>query len=544
MRCRINQKENAGDEWKDGTTVIATWTYSYDAAGRISQVTNNFGESVSYAYDGEGKLTTQTNGNSTTTTYTYNQARGWPTRIDHQLSGASFARYDLTYDSGANTVGNITGVTELSGDTMAYTYDALYRLTGETRTGSNAYSKTYTYDLAGNVTQVNGSSFATYDDANKFSTITSGTKAQDTSGNLTSITGPGIASQTYTWETREKMRTQVQGSTTYTYDYDWTGKKVKRASSGGSTIWYIFDGVRVVGEIGKASPTGSQIVNTAYIWGVDGLAVERDVANSLSYYYVFGPQGETRYLKDGAGTTVNTYVYNAYGATLATTGTIYNRHRFGGRVGYFTDGPNTSPLILATNRWYNPQLRRWFSRDPIEYHGGDNLYQYVAGNPVNFLDPSGFDPMPNYPESYIQLIRGGMAAIKHKPFAQFIEYGGSICFNFGICADDEFIHTPIVTSGDPDEVDVPGICGDEFREFELGSPILGMMHNHPWERKSPQSSNQLSPEDVLQSRRNHVPIFAGTPEGKIQGFDPNVRNSEGEMGTFFEVPGEPIYDPK
>jgi len=32
---------------------------------------------------------------------------------------------------------------------------------------------------------------------------------------------------------------------------------------------------------------------------------------------------------------------------------------------------------------------RWFTHDPIGYEGGTNLYQYVEGNPVGFVDPSG-----------------------------------------------------------------------------------------------------------------------------------------------------------
>lgn len=371
-------------KWKTGTTTVVTWTYSYDGAGRLSQVTNSFGESVSYTYDGEGKITLQTNGNGTSTAYTFNEDRDWPTRIDHKLSGTSFARYDLTYDGGSNTVGNITGVTELNGDTMSYTYDALYRLTEEERTGSNSYTKTYTYDLAGNITDLNGSSFATYDSANKFSSITSGSETEDASGNLTAISGPGITTATYTWETRERLKTQQVGSTTYTYYNDWTGKRVRRTSSSGSTIYYIFDGDQLVGEM-DSSP------NAAYTWGADGLAVERWLTNNRSLYYHFGPQGETRHLTDGSGTIKNTYLYSAYGLAIASTGTDYNRHRYGGKVGYFTDGPGSSVLMLATHRWYNPELRRWLSRDPIEYEGGDNVYAYVHGRPMSFLDPSGLD---------------------------------------------------------------------------------------------------------------------------------------------------------
>lgn len=45
--------------------------------------------------------------------------------------------------------------------------------------------------------------------------------------------------------------------------------------------------------------------------------------------------------------------------------------------------------MLVGARWYSLELRRWLSRDPIEYDGGDNLYAYVNANPVGWVDPSG-----------------------------------------------------------------------------------------------------------------------------------------------------------
>jgi len=82
----------------------------------------------------------------------------------------------MTYDGGSDTVGNLSQVTELDGSVASYGYDALYRLTSETRTGTGPYTKSYGYDLANNVTTIDGSAFATYDNGNKFSTITSGSK--------------------------------------------------------------------------------------------------------------------------------------------------------------------------------------------------------------------------------------------------------------------------------------------------------------------------------------------------------------------------------
>jgi hypothetical protein len=38
------------------------------------------------------------------------------------------------------------------------------------------------------------------------------------------------------------------------------------------------------------------------------------------------------------------------------------------------------------NRWYNPALGRFVSRDPIGLKGGLNLYEYVDNNPFGGVD--------------------------------------------------------------------------------------------------------------------------------------------------------------
>ena len=81
-------------------------------------------------------------------------------------------------------------------------------------------------------------------------------------------------------------------------------------------------------------------------------------------------------------------MYSAYGLPFASTGTEPNAFRYGGKVGYYTEGVNG--LILATYRWYSPYLMRWISRDPIGYDGGANLYEYVGGRPVKYLDSAGW----------------------------------------------------------------------------------------------------------------------------------------------------------
>jgi RHS repeat-associated protein len=61
--------------------------------------------------------------------------------------------------------------------------------------------------------------------------------------------------------------------------------------------------------------------------------------------------------------------------------------KFIGQFGVMTE-PNGFYYMRA--RYYDPELGRFISEDPIGFGGGDvNLYAYVASNPTMFFDPSG-----------------------------------------------------------------------------------------------------------------------------------------------------------
>jgi len=51
-------------------------------------------------------------------------------------------------------------------------------------------------------------------------------------------------------------------------------------------------------------------------------------------------------------------------------------------------------LVRFGARDYDPVVGRWTSKDPILFAGGQaNLYVYVGGDPINFIDPSGLFPL-------------------------------------------------------------------------------------------------------------------------------------------------------
>ncbi|MEP6756290.1 MAG: RHS repeat-associated core domain-containing protein, partial [Chthonomonadales bacterium] len=263
-----------------------------------------------------------------------------------------------------------------------------YRLTGDVRTGYLPTSHTYGYDLAGNITGVNGNTFATYDDANKFSTVPGGSVAYDNDGNLTGISGTNFTSSAFTWDSQSQLSSQTSGSFTNTYGYGASGQRMWAQAGSGPKIFTVYDGDLPLGEVSGGGGS-TQGLRAIYTWGAAGLVSERVQLMNISLWYHFGPQGETRLLTNIYQEIADRYNYTSYGAPTFVLWNLPNPFRFGGQVGYYTEQNANNETILCGARWYSPEMGRWLSRDPIGYDGGDNLYAYVAGNPIGGIDPIG-----------------------------------------------------------------------------------------------------------------------------------------------------------
>ncbi|MCB1850400.1 MAG: RHS repeat-associated core domain-containing protein, partial [Gammaproteobacteria bacterium] len=54
-------------------------------------------------------------------------------------------------------------------------------------------------------------------------------------------------------------------------------------------------------------------------------------------------------------------------------------------------------------RYYDAEVGRFISEDPAGFIDGLNLYAYVGGNPVNYVDPTGFGKI----SMFIRAVKGG-----------------------------------------------------------------------------------------------------------------------------------------
>ena len=143
----------------------------------------------------------------------------------------------------------------------------------------------------------------------------------------------------------------------------------------------------------ETNASGQTLVEYVYL-GDMPLAMVRPTEQV--YYYHNDHLGTPRVMTNASGAIVWKAAYNAFGnATVDVSSTITNNLRFPGQY-YDTE----SGLHYNWNRYYDPNTGRYITADPIGLEGGVNVFGYVGGNPVNWVDPEGLQiaiPIPPPP---------------------------------------------------------------------------------------------------------------------------------------------------
>ena len=87
------------------------------------------------------------------------------------------------------------------------------------------------------------------------------------------------------------------------------------------------------------------------------------------------------------GAVTDRVEYSPFGTITHRTGSTDTPFLYAGQFGIQHE-PNG--LLHMRARYYSPELRRFINADPIGFTGGMNWYAFANGNPISYVDPSGY----------------------------------------------------------------------------------------------------------------------------------------------------------
>jgi RHS repeat-associated protein len=300
--------------------------YGYDAVGRLGSIVNKFNSSVVSNYN-----------------YGYDDGDRLSTKSGSD--GNSTVAYGN--DNQISAVNNTTRPDE------AYSFDALGIRAGwltdalDKRRVLNDGSYLYLYDNEGNLTE----------------------KQEIVTGKVT----------TYTWDYRNRLTKVTSGSLVVEYGYDAEDRRVSKRVNGVTQEKYVYDG----DDIALVVDAGGAILER-YLYGDGTDNVLSRVSAGSTVWSLGERQGSVVDLVDEGGNVLNHFVYDSFGNRTAST-TAEFRFGYTGRELDLETG-----LYYYRARYYDSQLGRFISEDPIGFSAGDtNLYRYVNNSPTNYTDPTG-----------------------------------------------------------------------------------------------------------------------------------------------------------
>jgi RHS repeat-associated protein len=426
------------------------YTYSYNATtGKLSTLTAPGGETLSYSYDGSlptsttwagpiaGSVGVMYDNNFRVTAQSVNGGNTVPfTRDDDSLltgAGALTLSRDaqnglltgtaldsvsdtITYNPFAEPSAYEATVSGGAAFRQQYTRDNLGRITTKTETlqgVTDTYG--YTYDLAGRLTEVklNGLTLATYDydsNGNRLSkTSPSGatTYIYDAQDRLLTLDfGPGTWD--FAYSANGELQSKTAGSQTTSYSYDVLGNLLNATLPDGSALDYVIDGQNR--RIGKkingtlvqgflyqnqlnpiAELDGTGTIVSRFVYASKTNVPDSMVKGGVTYRIISDHLGSPRLVVDAtSGAIVQRLDYDEFGQVITDTNPGFHPFGFAGGL-YDRD----TKLVRFGARDYDAETGRWTAKDPILFAGGDtNLYGYVLGDPVNFIDPLGLINFP------------------------------------------------------------------------------------------------------------------------------------------------------
>ncbi len=293
----------------------------------------------------------------------------WRARLEYPAAaGQRAGRWLPPAGLAAPALRTATGATVVT-RTLTYAYDPLGRLVGATYSTGEAYA--YQYDAAGNrtalteTTPLSGTTVTTYtyDAAHRLTSAGGVPYTWDARGNLTS---DGVF--TYTYSAAGQLVRAQSGNATLVYTYTADGLRVAQSSNGVVTT-FAWDWATPVPELLSSGAT-------RYLLGAETLGQWDGAAWA---YVLPDALGSVRQTVDGAGAVTADREWSPYGAEVggAQAGLGYTGEWQDADVG----------LVYLRARWYQAETGRFTQRDPV---ATSTFYRYASGNPINYVDPTGY----------------------------------------------------------------------------------------------------------------------------------------------------------
>jgi RHS repeat-associated protein len=197
------------------------------------------------------------------------------------------------------------------------------------------------------------------------------------------------------------MVARTEGNETVQFDYDYDNRLVRIVYPNGGEVRFGYDGLgrRVFRQEGS---------NVRYFYYDGGRIIAEREGNSWVVRYLLGLKscsqvvsgqvriyhadrlGSVRWVTDGTGNLVASYVYEGFGKVVGQSGGGGGPYQFCGLWGYRND--QDAGLLHVGARYYEVETGRWVQKDPLDNVINPknlNKYVYCVNDPINRIDPNG-----------------------------------------------------------------------------------------------------------------------------------------------------------
>ncbi|MFJ2773631.1 DUF6531 domain-containing protein [Streptomyces sp. NPDC087300] len=385
----------------------ATSSWAYDEAGRLARLTAS-GRVIGFDRDPSGRTEARRIGTSVTLVHAFDEVGRLTSQSVTGIDGRAVQHRSYAYRAD----GGLTGIDDRASGSRRFELDPMGRVTA---VRAPNWTETYAYDSAGNVAHSDWPRTHPGHEATGARTY-AGTRISragdiryehDDLGRMTlrqkRRLSRGPDTWRYEWDVEDRLTAVVTpDGVRWRYTYDPLGRrtaKLRMASDGETVVErvdFTWDGINLCEQSTTSAEFSHQVVLT---WDYQGLTpvsqTERltvagapdEEIDSRFFAIVTDLVGTPTELIDETGEIAWRARSTLWGTTTWDSGAAaYTPLRFPGQ--YFD--PETG-LHYNHFRYYDPQIARYLTQDPLGLAPGPNPASYVR-NPLTWVDPLGLTP--------------------------------------------------------------------------------------------------------------------------------------------------------